>query len=1185
MAGIPANRANVDDDGQTHEQRLNELIAFYLEAMESGAPPDRARLLAENPDLAPELADFIANQEHVARITEPFRDADARERPVGWDLVAEARDCADLTPDVVRFPGRDGGKLEKPVTIPGGQDRIRPAADGTEATRPRVRYFGDYELIEIIAQGGMGVVYKARQVSLNRLVALKMVRAGRFATPDDLQRFRLEAEAAAHLDHPQIVPIYEVGEHDGHNYFSMKLADGGNLAGQIELYRDNPRAAARLMASVARAVHYAHQRGILHRDLKPANILLNGRSDTPVEQWLPLVTDFGLAKRVESPSAAVLTQSGSIVGTPSYMAPEQAEGRREAVTTAADVHALGAILYELVTGRPPFRAETLLETLRLAREQEPARPRSHNPKVDRDLETIILKCLEKSPQRRYVSAEALAEDLERWLADLPIRARPATVTQRLVKWARRRPAVAALLAMVVVSVALASGGYALTERLKRDVTRQGLELLAEKAKRTHFETELLKSHDRKVQMEEDRYFQQIAAAERAIEDNNPREAEQSLAACAVRLRNWEWRHLERRLHSELATIQGHSALLCPDFGPDASTAVCRTGALRGSIWETPARLELRRIHGPDGTAYGMAIDRPGVRLATAGADGQIKVWDMSQGTLTHIFRGHGGWAAGLAFSADGTQLASAGEDGTVRIWDVSAPSGAGASQASALRVLRGHAGAVFGVAFARDGKILASAGKDATVQLWDLASQPPHVTRVLNGHENEAWCVAFGDDGKILASGGADRRVRVWDVASGRQLRNFPVASSRVSAIAFSPDGTKIATGSLERALQVWDAETGRAVVSFPGHTAPVFLVAFDPGGGKLVTAGQDATIKLWELESEPAVQTLRLASRAGGRRASAARADGAPAGEVEWVGGVAFRPSGDELAAAGTERTVALWETASGRPGRVFEASSEVVIALTYDRGGTRLATVAAGTDPSVQIWDLTSSREPVVIRGGSEGISSVAFRPDGQVLATGGGSPPEVIQTPRGKVPPALGDSRTIRFWEPATAREIRSIRGHAGSIHALTFSPDGSSLASAGDDRVIRIWDAASGEPRLVLNGHTSIVFALAFSPDGSQLASTGADRTIRSWDPKTGRQLRALEGHDNWVMGLAFSPDGLRLASAGADQTVRLWEPAGGRCVLTLRGPRGRVHGAAFSPDGARLAAASADGAVRVWQSDF
>ena len=231
----------------------------------------------------------------------------------------------------------------------------------------------------MIAQGGMGIVYSARQVSLNRILALKMVRAGRLASPDDLMRFRLEAEAAAHLDHPHIVPIYEVGEHEGHHYFSMKLIDGGNLAVQIQRFHGEPRAAARLMATVARAVHYAHQRGILHRDLKPANILLSGSPEDPPDRLSPMVTDFGLAKRVEAPDLGGLTSSGSILGSPSYMAPEQAEGRRERVTTAVDIHALGAIFYELLIGRPPFRGDSVLEVLRQVREQEPVRPRLDQP--------------------------------------------------------------------------------------------------------------------------------------------------------------------------------------------------------------------------------------------------------------------------------------------------------------------------------------------------------------------------------------------------------------------------------------------------------------------------------------------------------------------------------------------------------------------------------------------------------------------------------------------------------------------------------------------------------------------------------------------------------------------------------------------------------------------------------------
>jgi WD40 repeat protein len=1175
MASIPAQSSGSGrEQAQDRDLRLNEVIAAYLEALETDEPLDRGALVAEYPELAEELAMFFNNEDHVARLTAPLRDGTAPDEAprLGFPRARSGEGQAEAV--TIPFAGAAGRDLQRSGEVAGGH-AARDAA--TAAHSGHVHYFGDYELIEIIAQGGMGVVYKARQVSLDRVLALKMVRAGRFATPDDLQRFRLEAAAAAQLDHPHIVPIYEVGEHDGHHYFSMKLVDGGNLAAQVGRYVEDARAAARLVATVARAVHYAHQRGILHRDLKPANILLGGRQGSALEDLVPIVTDFGLAKRVEGHGAANLTQSGSIVGTPNYMAPEQAEGRREAVTTFADVHALGAILYELLTGRPPYRAETMLETLRMVREAEPERPSALNPRIDRDLETIVLKCLEKSPTRRYRSAEALAEDLERWLAQLPIRARPATLSDRAIKWVRRRPAAAALVlaaGVAVLAVTTAVGGLAWAARLRSDVAEKGKALLRAQRERRRVETELVESQKRKLRMEQEQYDQRILAAAQALANDNPvrddpHRVERLLADCPPRLRNWEWRYLNRRLHAELLTIEGHSGFVCgSDFRPEIKSALCQADGLGRPIWDASNGARLRRIHGPDGSAYGVSVDRAGMHLATAGVDGQVKVWDTSRGKLEHVFRGHEGWVADVAYSPDSTKLASGGQDGTVRIWEVQ-PNPRGRSEtSSALQVLRGHTGGVFGVAFGPDGSKLASAGKDGVVRVWDLVPEPPRTRQVFRGHERDVCCVAFHPSGTMIASGGADRRVRIWDAATGQERLQFQAAASRVNAITFNPDGTKLATGSLDGPIGVWNTSTGEPIAVLRGHAEPVFEVAFNADGTKLISASQDATIKLWDLAPEPGVRLFRLKP--------------ATATGVRWLGGVAFRPSENELAAAGTNQTVALWDVTTERMKRALHASWGTVIALSYAHDGGRLA--VASTDRCVRLWDLGAAKEPTVLSDDQEGVASVAFRPDGKMLATGGGDFPHIVQRPTGKFPPAEGQPRTIRLWDPASGATIGTLHGHIGSIHALAFSPEGRRLASAGADQRVRIWNFATGEIGLELPGHSAAIFSVAFSPDGTKLASAGADRTIRYWDLTDGRLIQVLSGHNNWVMGVAFSPDGTRLATAGADQTVRIWDPVRGQEILSLGGMRDRVYGVGFDSAGARLAAASGDGTVRVWESE-
>ena len=494
--------------------------------------------------------------------------------------------------------------LQPPVAAEAPTLPLQEAASFSPPPGSTIRYIGDYELQDVIAHGGMGVVYRARQVSLNRIVAVKMILAGQLASKADVQRFKTEAEAAASLDHPHIVPIYEVGEHEGQQYFSMKLIEGGNLGQWLSdaAQKRSPHSVAQLMATVARAVHHAHQRGILHRDLKPANVLLDAAG-------APHVSDFGLAKRVEGESG--MTQSGVIVGTPSYMAPEQARAEKH-LTTGVDVYGLGAVLYELLTGRPPFQAATPLETLIQVLECEPVPPRSLQPRVSRDLETICLKCLHKMSERRYESAAALADDLERWLRGEPIVARSAGRVERVAKWVKRRPVVSALLAVVMLLVVF--GSSLVTWKWREALRNERMALDNEKKA-----TAQLKRAETAL------YTNRVGRAHSLWKDNDMSRARLLLGECPAGLRGWEWNYVNRLCDDSLLTVKAgedsvRSEVCGVAFSPD------------GRLLAAVSKIQM---------------------FGKSDTWGEVHVWDTRTGREAVLLQGHKGpMFCGVAFSPD-----------------------------------------------------------------------------------------------------------------------------------------------------------------------------------------------------------------------------------------------------------------------------------------------------------------------------------------------------------------------------------------------------------------------------------------------------------------------------------------------------------------------------------------------------
>jgi len=576
------------------------------------------------------------------------------------DVEKDGTDENSETHDEDASLNPESGDLHDDLTIPPAAARTSaedPDQGGT--TKPgvgtRVKYFGDYELLKEIARGGMGVVYKARQTKLNRIVALKMILAGQLASPEAVQRFYIEAEAAASLEHPGIVPIYEVGQHEDQHFFSMGFIEGTSLDARVKEGPMLPREAAAITQQISEAIAYAHAQGVIHRDLKPANILIDASGD-------PKVTDFGLAKKTDADSG--LTGTGQILGTPGYMPPEQASGETDTIGPAADIYSLGAILYALLTGRPPFQSANVMDTLVAVLEQEPVAPRQLNPALDVDLETICLKCLEKDATRRYGTADELVSELGRYLNGEPIHARPIGKLERGWRWCKRKPALAGLsgLAMVLL-LTLGIGGpllamqqAALTEqavtaqndaerqRQKADRERQAAVSAEKKAEveRRKAEDERRKAVASREKTEATLARSNYFLAQARWDNNRAADARELLQRVPQQQRNIEWYLARWQFEGSDVTLYGHTE---------------RVNSVSFS---------------PDGT-----------RIASGSWDSTIRLWDASTGEELHTLKGHTSFVRSVSFSPDGTRIASGSWDSTIRLWD--------ASTGEELHTLKGHA--------------------------------------------------------------------------------------------------------------------------------------------------------------------------------------------------------------------------------------------------------------------------------------------------------------------------------------------------------------------------------------------------------------------------------------------------------------------------------------------------------------
>jgi eukaryotic-like serine/threonine-protein kinase len=1044
------------------------------------------------------------------------------------------------------------------------------SASVASSAPPLAVVFANYELLEEVARGGMGVIYRARQASLNRIVALKMLVSAPFASREAIERFRTEARAAAALQHPNIVSVHEVGECEGQPFYTMDFVEGRSLADLVRIGPLPVQVAARYVEQVAHAIHFAHEHGVLHRDLKPSNVLID-----PLDQ--PRVTDFGIAKQLGENSALTLT--GRVLGSPSYMPPEQVSSERGEISARSDVYSLGALLYQLITARAPFAASAVAETLQQVLNSEPLSPRALNPSVPLDLETICLKCLEKDSAQRYATARDLADELARFRSGEPIRARPVSALEKGWRWCRRNPVLAAMTVLAtVLLIALALGSWIATWRIelaRRAEFRQG-------SRATQANVELANANTR---LKESVATLELQRAEQSFRSGD---ASMGLAQLAAVLRRDPSNHIAAEritsalLHCNWILPMG-GALRHPSFVGSVSfsssgqylVSGCADGFAR--VWSVQTRQQIG--DGLKHPAYvrGVCFSPDETRIATACEDGNVRIWNRRTMKATICPVAPRDWLFSVSFSPDGERLVAGCGDRAAHIF--SARSG------ELQLVLRGHTGAVRQAVFSPDGRLIATASEDGSARLWKADSgepfgavlRHPFVDGVLNGvtfspdgqrlatssrgrtaviwnvdtgilalpvlhHPDGLNDIQFSPNGRIIVTTGFDGTVRLWDAQSGELISQPFRHSEQVNAAAFSPDGRVLATASDDRTVNFWEVRPGQMLEQRMRHESTVNAVEFSGDGRWLATASYDGSARVWDVETERSI-----------------------AGPLQHTGnvqGMCFSPDNRFVATASGDSTAWVWDVKTAGRAKGPFVHGLGLWAVSFSPDGRRL--LAASADGTAKLWDIDSQQVAISLQHSGQ-VLMARFSPDGTHVAT-------------------ASRDHTARIWDAASGAPVTPNLAHLDEVLDIQFSPDGLRVATASKDNTARIWNARTGQPIGSVLRHLRTVNTIAFSHDGLRVITASADRTARIWNAATGEPLTPSLEHGDTVLDASFSPDDQRVLTASMDRTARVWDAATGLPLSEPLRHNGPVKTARFSPDGEKVAtgAFAVEYPARIWQ---
>ena len=978
---------------------------------------------------------------------------------------------------------------------------------------------GRFEILERVGMGGFGAVYRAHDPQLQRTAALKLLQSTGDKKRDKqrIDRFLVEGRAGARLQHPNIVPVFDAGqdEESGEYYLAAAFIAGKPLSAAVDGKPIELRRTATIVAKLSRALDYAHGQGILHRDVKPDNVMLDEKDN-------PHLMDFGLARMEESESH--ITRDGSVMGTPSYMSPEQCIGKLDALGPSADQYSLGCLFYELLTGEKLFDGPVSVQ-IHHQINTEASAPSKKNAVIPRDLDTICLKTLAKDPANRYASCAAFAADLEHWLADEPIQARQLTTWERWNRWRKRNPAIAGL--SLGLAAALLIGLFGITtqwiraenharrallaveDQKKAKEAAEAAEKTAVDARNAAEESAVIARREKDradeqtaaaVQtartLEREVYKQRIARAYQEWQDDYVNQAEQLLEDCPEVLRGWEWHYCHRLCRQELVTFGLHKlGVAAAVFSPDGKTAASASNAGEVRLWDAETGAVRFSFDFPLQQRYRLrsqilAFTPDGQKLAAACEDGIVRVWDVPTGKEYWKLEGQGVYVASLAISPNGQRL-SVGTSGfgngaapvVVNVWDLSTK--------QLVSTLEGHLRSVTGLSYNKSGTQLATADWNGKIQLWDAqtgAKQKEYRT----GYDGGTFCVAFHPNEQTLATGSLDDSIRILEAATGKLLNTLTGHSGDVMALSYSPDGLRLASGG-GRAVKIWDTASGQELRTIRGYSGWLTTVNFAPDNRRVVSAGDAGTVKIWDANRDQ--EFVKFDFRTGQPNS-------------DWIRSVKFSLDSQLLAvgSAGMQ----LFEAAGGTNGPKSLGLAHPYC-IDFSADGTR---VAAGGDSFVKVWSVSDGAEIASIPSGpgNRYVQCIAFSPDGNRLA--------------------WTSQKLVNVVEIKTGALLRSYDRHEEFLHWVAFAPDGRDIASLSDDGIVRMWNADTGADRFsrpspqpkdawkLTNGTGN---NLCFSPKGYLAVGGGVMNkhgAIELWDPATGKTVGTMQGHSSIVTAIAF-----------------------------------------------------------------